>query len=112
MVHGPVLECAFLIPIRRDVNLSDGDLHATDAWEWLDDELFERFDGRTIAPGLYEGFYRDPDTEERIPDESRKYIVAVSQSEIDKLRELLTAAKVVFQQKCLYLSVAGEVEFV
>ena len=56
-------ECTFFIPIRRDGNLSDGEPHETDAWEWLDEELFIRFDGGT-------------------------------------------------QQKCIYLSIAGHVEFV
>jgi len=112
MVLDPLRECVFFIPIRRDVNLSDGDLHSTDVWNWLDDELFEMFGGRTIAPGLYDGFYRDPDTQERIPDKSRQYIVAVPQSAVDELRTLLRTTCVVFQQKCIYLSVAGEVEFV
>jgi hypothetical protein len=112
MVQQTLVECSFLIPTRRDRNLSDGDLHATDAWEWLDDELYARFGGRTIAPGLYEGFYQDPDTKQRVPDQSRKYIVAVAPFVVDDLRVLLRAACGVFQQKCIYLSVAGQVEFV
>jgi hypothetical protein len=42
-------ECSFLIPIRRDKNLSDGELHSQEVWDWLDDELFARFGGRTIG---------------------------------------------------------------
>ena len=53
-------ECAFLVPIRRDVVLSDGDLHSTKAWEWLDNELFVKFEGVTLAPGLYEGGLQRP----------------------------------------------------
>lgn len=99
-------------PIRRDVNLSDGELHSTDLWEWLDDELFDRFSGRTIAPGLYDGFYRDPDTGERVADESRKYVVAMNESQLEELRALLSVVCVKFQQKCIYLSLAGQVEFI
>jgi hypothetical protein len=99
------------LPIRRDVNLSDGQLHSTEAWEWLDDELYVRFSGRTIAPGVYEGFYRDPDTTMQVSDESRKYIVAVKRTGVSALRSLLRQAKTVFQLKCIYLSVAGKVEF-
>ena len=112
MIQKPFLECSFFVPIRRDANLSDGELHSTDVWEWLDDELFNRFAGRTIAPGLYDGFYRDPDTQERVADESRKFIVAVADDRLDELRELLAAACVKFQQKCIYLSAAGAVEFI
>ncbi|MFM9961424.1 MAG: hypothetical protein ACKV2Q_09375 [Planctomycetaceae bacterium] len=112
MIQDRVIECSFFVPIRRDANLSDGELHSTDAWEWLDDELFDRFAGRTIAPGLYDGFYRDPDTQERVADESRKFIVAVADDRIDELRDLLVAACVKFQQKCIYLSAAGAVEFI
>lgn len=112
MIQDPVLECSFFVPIRRDADLSDGELHSTDIWEWLDDELFDRFSGRTIAPGLYDGFYRDPDTQERVADESRKFIVALPESQLDDLRALLATACVKFQQKCIYLSAAGQVEFI
>jgi hypothetical protein len=109
MIQLRVIECSFFVPIRRDFNLSDGELHSTDLWEWLDDD---RFSGRTIAPGLYEGFYRDPDTGERVADESRKYVVAMTESQLDELRTLLSVACVKFQQKCIYLSAAGQVEFI
>lgn len=112
MIQVKVVECSFFVPIRRDVNLSDGQLHSTELWEWLDDELFDRFSGRTIAPGLYEGFYRDPDTGERVADESRKYVVALAENQLDELRSLLSAACVRFHQKCIYLSAAGQVEFI
>jgi len=112
MAKQRILECTFFIPICRDVNLSDGQLHSAEAWEWLDDELYLRFRGGTEAPGLYKGFYEDPDTLTRVPDESRKFIVAVGSSDVKVLRRLLAKAKIVFQQKCFYLSIAGEVEFV
>ena len=112
MIHLKIVECSFFIPIRRDVNLSDGELHSTDLFEWLDDELFDRFSGRTIAPGLYDGFYRDPDTRERVADASRKYVVAINESQLEELRALLSVVCVKFQQKCIYLSLAGQVEFI
>jgi len=106
------VECSFFIPIRRDANLSDGDLHSAEVWEWLDDELYAHFEGRTIAPGLYEGFYQDPGTKQRVSDQSRQYIVAVKTSALDQLRSLLAQACVRFHQKCIYLSVADQVEFI
>ena len=59
MVRSSIVECSFLIPVYRDANLSDGRLHLYEAWEWLDDKLFEVFGGRTLAPGLH-GFLPRP----------------------------------------------------
>jgi len=112
MRRDALIECWFLIPIRRDSHLSDGEPHTIDTWTWLDDELFARFDGGTLAPGLYTGFYRDPDTGGRVDDSSRKFIVALKRRQLRELRDLLRIACGVFQQKCIYLSVSGSVEFV
>ena len=71
-----------------------------------------RFDGVTQAPGLYSGAYRDPDTGERVNDESRRFIVALPEERVDELKALLRTACEVFQQKCIYLSIAGSVELV
>jgi hypothetical protein len=106
-----LLECSFLIPVRRDAILSDGKLHAKKIWSWLGRELFV-FGGMTRAPGLYEGGYLDPDTGQPVPDRSRKYFVAVPRARVGALRRLLRKACRKFQQKCIYLSVAGRVEFV
>jgi hypothetical protein len=112
MVHDPLLECSFLIPLRRDANLSDGEPHEPETWEWLYDELYNRFQGATFNPTPYVGSYEDPDTHERVTDESKKYIVAIPETSVDELRLLLSVACFFFRQKCLYLSVAGRVEFV
>jgi hypothetical protein len=112
MVHRPVLECKFFIPVRRDANLADGEKHDPELWDWLTNELFNRFRGGTAAPGTYQGFYEDPDTHRRICDESYMYIVAVEESRLGELRQFLSASCVLFQQKCIYLSVAGKVEFI
>lgn len=112
MSWNPYLECSFLIPIYRDADLSDGQLHSPFVTEWLKDQLYILFGGVTVAPGEYKGFYKDPDTGQRISDKSHKYEVAVPKPKLDELRELLSEACVVFQQKIIYLSVAGEVEFI
>ena len=112
MIAPRQIECSFLIPVRRDADLSDGSPHQTDLWEWLDDELYNRFGGATEAPGLYGGFYRDPDTGKRVADQSHKFIVAVSVHQLHELRAFLVEVCGLFQQKCIYLSVAGEVEFI
>lgn len=112
MTEGKRLECSFLIPIRGDAKLSDGELHRTDLRQWLTDELYVLFGGGTIAPGLWEGFYTDPDSGSRVADESRKFLVAIPPNQLDSLRGLLAQCCRVFHQKCIYLSVAGQVEFV
>jgi hypothetical protein len=106
------LECTFFIPLRRDPEISDGEPHTTDDWNWLSDELYDRFEGRTIAPGLYEGLWKSPKTERPVPDESRKYIVALPPGRVDELRQLLRAACRVFHQQAIYLAVAGHVELI
>ena len=106
------VECSFLIPTVRDANLADGEPHSIETWDWLTDELWERFGGATMAPGFYEGFYRDPDTGERISDKSSKFLVATAEDQLAELKQLLAEACVVFCQKCIYLSIAGRVEFI
>lgn len=112
MRHEPLLECSFLIPCRRDSLLSDGDLHSKATWIWLQQQLFLQFDGATRVAGRHHGFYRDPDTGQRVDDASRRYLVAVPRNRVHELRRVLEEACLVFQQKCIYLSVAGIVEFV
>jgi hypothetical protein len=112
MVHEPVLECSFLIPIRRDAELADGEAHKQECWDWLETELYARFSGFTVAPGTYTGAYKDPDTGQQVSDKSIKHVVAVAESRMDELRRLLSESCDRFQQKCIYLSVAGKVEFI
>lgn len=107
-----LIECSFFIPLRRDAVLSDGALHPAEAWEWLDNEMYVRFGGATMAPGEYQGFYRDPDTQQRVDDASYRFIVALRRKELSSLRSMLSGACVIFAQKCIYLNVDGKVEFV
>jgi hypothetical protein len=54
----------------------------------------------------------DRDTQQRVTDLSKKFFVALSRRDVGNLRQVLAQACAVFQQKCIYLSIAGEVEFV
>jgi hypothetical protein len=80
-------------------------------WTWLEHELYI-FGGGTRAPNLYPGWYLDRDTGAQVRDRSRKYLVAESRARLSELRGLLRHACREFHQKCIYLSVAGRVEFV
>ena len=111
MARKRLLECSFLIPIRRDGNLSDGKRHDQAAWLWLSSQLYV-FGGATRTRELQEGWYEDPDTGERVTDLSHRYTVALPREEVPRLRALLAESCRVFEQKCIYLSVAGYVEFV
>jgi hypothetical protein len=106
-----LLECSFLIPVCRDRILSDGKPHPKKTWVWLEHELFV-FRGATRAPGLYPGWYPDPDTGEQVRDRSRKFFVAVPRAQVNELRRVLRRACAQFRQKSIYLNVAGRVEFV
>ena len=110
-VRCPGNGCSFLIPVRRDKNLSDGRRHSQKTWKWLQRELYP-FGGGTRAPDLYEGWYLDPDTGKPVHDQSRRFIVAITPDQLRGLRRLLREACTEFAQKCIYLSVAGMVEFV
>lgn len=112
MPQNQLTECTFLIPRCRDADLSDGEPHGPELWEWLKQELYVGFRGGTIALGWHSGFYEDPDTGQCVDDECRKYTVAVSESDLDQLRLFLSAVCLLFGQKCIYLSVAGNVEFI
>jgi hypothetical protein len=70
------------------------------------------FGGATRARETYSGWYLDPDTGDRVTDESQKFFVALSRRDVRKLRAILKEACLVFEQKRIYLSVAGHVEFV
>jgi hypothetical protein len=91
--------------------LSDGKPHRRPAWAWLEAGL-SAFGGGTRAPQLYQGWYLDRQTGARVDDRSRKYFVALPRGRLEELRALLRQACEVFAQKCIYLSVAGRVEFV
>jgi hypothetical protein len=105
-------ECRFLIPLCRDKEISDGDLHQTDTWQWLDSELAELFGGRTKSTETLQGSWKNPKTGAITSDESIQFIVAVPKQRLDELRDVLSLACIVFAQQCIYLSIAGNVEFV
>jgi hypothetical protein len=106
-----LLECSFLIPLRRDKDLADGKHHKPRSWEWLELQL-SQFGGGGYANEMMSGWYEDADTQERVWDDSWKYVVAVPRQRLGRLRSVLREACQVFGQKCIYLSVAGYVEFV
>ncbi len=100
------------MPIREDANVGNGELHSHDKWEWLREELYARFGGWNIAPNLYPGGWIDPETGERIEDESRKHFVDFKREDLNKMRRFIKKVAIVFKQKCIRFEHEGEVEYI
>jgi hypothetical protein len=107
-----MLECSFLIPVTRDLEIADGTSHPRAAWKWLERELCAAFGAMTIAPGEYRGVWPSFVSKRRVSDKSKKYEVANPRKRVPELRSILKSACLIFKQQCLYLSVAGHVEFI
>lgn len=107
--------CVFLIPVVRD---SDRKPHPPVLWRILQDALMKSFGAltgpetvvyyrkRTVIPGKWSlGQGHAP-----VEDLSRKYAVAIPAEQVDALRALLRRAGNSFDQRVIYLEVAGYAE--
>jgi hypothetical protein len=94
-----LVEAAFLIPIREDRDVGNGRLHPHTRWQRLTRDLYHLFAGWSRAPGLVEGVYKDPDTGQPVADTSRRYVVALPQRELDRLRRYVHEVGAIFKQK-------------
>ena len=88
-------------------------------WRLLQDAIRAAFpQGHSGPELLYKdvvtvpGEYVEDATKKVVRDQSRRYTIAISRSKLEELRRLLRRAANTFDQKAIYLSVAGEVEFV
>jgi hypothetical protein len=110
------VQCEFFVPIVRD---SDKKPHQPISWNLLVNEIRRVFPaghtgpetfyrGDTLVPGEYEESPQAPP----VTDISRRCLVAIPESKVNDLRLLLRMAAHTFDQRALYLSVAGSVEFV
>lgn len=111
-----LVQCEFFVPIVRN---SDKKPHQPTAWMALGSEIRRAFPaghsgpetfyrGDTLVPGEYEERPQEPP----IQDESRRYLLAIPETKLDDLRQLLRKAANTFDQKAMYLAVKGDVEFV
>jgi hypothetical protein len=116
VLKGPRPVCVFLIPVVRD---SDRQPHPPILWRLLQDALLGRFDGmsgpetvvhyRTVDPVA--GTWSPAAGPEPVEDLSRRYTVAIPEDRLDDLRALLRRAGNSFDQRAIYLEVAGYAEF-
>jgi hypothetical protein len=109
------VECSFLIPVVRD---SDRTPHPPIVWKLLHDAIRAAFPEGHTGPELVHkdvetvsGEYVEEVTKRIVSDVSRRYTLAIPRRKLADLRRLLRKAAGTFDQKAVYLSVAGEVEF-
>lgn len=107
--------CVFLIPVVRD---SDRKPHPPVLWRQLQDALLGIFGAMTGPETVV--YYRTAEPvpgawspgagEEPVEDQSRRYSVAIPDDQLDELRGLLRRAGNSFDQRVMYLEVAGYAE--
>ena len=107
--------CVFLVPVVRD---SGRKPHPPVLWRLLHDVLVETFEGLGGPETVL--YYRDTEPvpgrwspgegQEPVEDLSRKYTVAVPSERLDELRALLRRIGNSFDQRVMYLEVAGYAE--
>lgn len=105
----------FLVPLVRD---SDRKPHPPVLWRLLQDALIERFGAMTGPEAVL--YYRNAEpvpgawsarqAEAPVEDLSRKYTVAIAADQVEELRDLLRRAGNSFDQRVMYLEVAGYAE--
>ena len=107
-----LIETSFLIPLKEDRRVGNGDFQPMSRWKYLHEQLYLKFEGYSIERGLFNGCYRDEDTGERVYDVSRKFYVAVKQKDLNIIRTFLKEAATTFCQKSIYFAITGKVEFI
>jgi hypothetical protein len=115
VTEAPRPVCVFLVPLVRD---SDRQPHAPILWRLLQDALLRLFGGFTGPETVL--YYRNRDTarghwspaegEMPVEDLSRKYVAAVPEERIEDLRALVRRIGNSFDQRAMYLEVAGYAE--
>jgi len=107
--------CVFLIPVVRD---SDRKPHPPILWRLLQDVLMKNFSAVTGPETvLYRsgkavpGAWSPGEGQAPVEDQNRRYTVAIPADRVDELRALLRRAGNSFDQRVIYLEVAGYAEF-
>lgn len=108
--------CVFLVPILRD---SDRKHHAMILWGLLRRRLIETFGAFTGPETLLyyrtrlpvAGTWSPSPWEDPVEDKCRRYTVAIPSDGVSELRAFLRRAGNAFDQRVIYLEVAGYAEF-
>ena len=102
----------FLIPIREDPVIGNGQLHPPFRWKALQDALIERFGGWTTSTAEAHGAWVDPSTNEPVEDRSRVFEMDVDEDRLDEIRALLRRACRTFVQQCIRVVILGRAEYI
>jgi hypothetical protein len=101
-----LVRCVVLVPVR----LNDGADVPAVTLRQVEERLFARFDGYTLA-GTVHGAYRMADGS-RADDESREYWIALEPRRVPELRREVARVGALLEQESMYFETAGAVEFV
>lgn len=107
--------CVFLIPVLRD---SDRKPHAPILWRLLRRTLVRTFGAFTGPEGVLcyrirlpvAGIWLADEFPDPVEDKSRRYTVAIPSGRVSELRALLRRAGNAFDQRAIYLEIAGYAE--
>ncbi len=88
----------FLVPLLDN----EGQPMATSDWDWLVDQLVDRFGGWTLE-GRVEGAWRDAKTGQVYRDASSRYSVVVEDTAGQDVLSFLGEVKIRFRQLALYV---------
>lgn len=101
-------ECVFLIPLVRD---SDRRPHQPIVWDLLRNALRREFEAFHFDVATVPGeWISSDDPGNVVEDQCRKFTVAIPQDRVDELRRVLRRAGNSFDQREVYLAVAGYAE--
>jgi hypothetical protein len=108
-------EVRFLVPMLRN---GDCEPHDIAQWEWIEDEMHVRYPNgwqmrqvertETTVTGKVRGHWFDKKKQERVPDDSVEFVVAVRPEQMSELETFFGAICARFDQKCLYFTRDGE----
>ena len=107
-----LIEVSFLVPLKEDKVVGNGEIHPYGRWKWLEKELYGRFKGWTASVETYVGECRDSHTKKKVRDESKRFFVAVEKRKLKEMKKFLKDVAETFYQKSLYTSIAGKVIYV
>ena len=102
----------FLVPVREDSVIGNGQLHPPFRWKALQDALTQSFDGFTMPSGKVQGVWIDPKTSKPVKDTSREFQVDVDEGRLDEVRALVRRACRTFAQQCIRVVILGRAEYV
>lgn len=102
----------FLIPLREDPGIGNGQLHPPFRFIALQDALTESFDGWSMHTGEVEGQWTNPKSGKTVLDKSRMFEVDVDEERIEEIRSILRRACHTFVQQTIRVVILGRADYI